>query len=59
MTDYGCPGCGGLMHTDDLLEGECVTQGCGETFPPGLGPRNDLPEYDPESAPDGEDSVNL
>lgn len=49
LTDYACPACGGLLHTDDLLDGECVTPGCGETFPAGLGYRDDLPTYRGES----------
>lgn len=46
LTDYACPECGGCLHTDDLLEGECVTPGCGAEFDAGLGPREDLPEFD-------------
>ena len=33
LTDKECPNCGGVLHTDDLLEQECVTPGCGHTLP--------------------------
>lgn len=46
LADYACPNCEGCLHTDDLIEGECVTPGCGEEFPPGFRPREDLPEYE-------------
>lgn len=46
LTDYACPECGGLLHSDDLLEGKCITPGCGAEFRAGLGERTDLPEYD-------------
>ena len=46
LTDFACPECGGLLHTDDLIEGECVTPGCGAEFPAGLGERDDLPELE-------------
>lgn len=32
MTTIECPGCEHPVHTDDLLEGKCVTNGCGCVF---------------------------
>lgn len=46
LTDSACPECGGLFHTDDLIEGECITPGCGAEFPAGLGERDYLPEWE-------------
>lgn len=36
LTDFECPECGGVLHTDDLLEKECVTPGCGAELPDDL-----------------------
>lgn len=36
LTDVTCPDCDGYLHTDDLLERECVTPGCGATLPASL-----------------------
>lgn len=36
VTDIECPNCGGVLHTDDLLERECVTSGCGHELPSSL-----------------------
>jgi hypothetical protein len=57
FTDYACPACGGRLHTDDLIEGKCVTPGCGESFPRGLGDRDDLPQYKPDT--DDRDAPSL
>jgi len=39
LTDYACPNCDGLLHSDDLIERECITPNCG----------CDLMEYETES----------
>lgn len=57
ITSRACPECGGCLHTDDLIEGECITPGCGETFSSGLGHRDDLPKYDPDDATTGEHTI--
>lgn len=31
LTDYTCPECGGIVHTDGLIDGEHVL-GCGVEF---------------------------
>lgn len=46
LTDYACPACGGLLHTDDLIDDECVTPGCGATLSDYADTRGDLPEWD-------------
>jgi len=45
LTRYACPRCGACLHTDDLLEGMCLTGGCGKSFDRGLGDRPDLPLF--------------
>lgn len=33
ITKKKCPDCDGWLHTDDLIERECVTPGCGAELP--------------------------
>jgi len=49
LTKYACPRCGACLHTDDLLEGVCITGGCGKPFDRGLGDRPDLPVFPTET----------
>lgn len=47
MTHYQCPDCGGCLHTDDLLEGECVTPACGYDLGPHWDGQWNLPREGP------------
>lgn len=56
VTNYLCPGCRGLLHTDDLMEGRCITNDCGAMFDTGVGPRDDLPRNVQTNANDDSDN---
>lgn len=45
LTDYACPNCDGLLHSDDLIDDKCVTSGCGATLSDYVEYVEDLPEW--------------